>query len=501
MADIKKVIEEVMSLRAKKLRFASMYENGKFKPVSSYKMVYDAPQNQLETIYYWFLDFITNNINCTAEKIVDNFTSSPGSGHFAEMGQRATRMQEEGMKILGGLNQVIKSALNLVYDLKEFRMRLRHYDDYHSTDKRIKEAATLALKQVWLDSVDLPKRQTGSIHQMAAQLGYTTLREAFMIADTLEQVDKMAKDEDAAINEQVMRIVKARLKEFLDWTEYSERELRKRYSIEKSYLKSQVGTIKLYNGWVKPYLKAAEELRQKGFDNDAALVNAFSTTMFQLTLLVTGKKSYSSKNRKYHSIILVDFKYRGHLLQRANQKGDYAPAVGGRVDVTFDSYSLNNEEIKLIKDKLAEADLKDSLTLEGDYATEAIEELEQDLREFLGEEEVDKIQKVKKEEKKKNVDDINPFSALFDIFSGNWKKSTSQTPIKIIETKQIKSDNWKEKVYRGKAAEDAARSVYLVYDIYKKAHGMASTPQPFNNEGNIEDPETGLSEIWGIGQE
>ncbi len=162
--------------------------------------------------------------------------------------------------------------------------------------------------------------------------------------------------------------------------------------------------------------KSGRRITTKGFDNDAALVNAFSTTMFQLTLLATGEKSYSSKKRKYHSILIVDFKYRGHLLQRANQKGDYAPAVGGKVDVTFDSYSLNNQEIELIKKKLAEADLKDSLTLEGDYATEAIEELEKDLREFLGEEEVDKIQKVKKEKRKKNVDDINPFSALLISF-------------------------------------------------------------------------------------
>ena len=498
MADIKKVIEEVMSARAKKLRFASMSEHGKFKPVSSYKMVYDAPQNQLETIYYWILDFINNNIPYSAEKIVDNFTSSPGSGHFAEMGQRATRMQEEGMKILGGLNQVIKSALNLVYDLKEFKMRLKHYDDYHSKDKRMQEGATLALKQIWLDSVDLPKRQTGSIHQMAAQLGYTTLREAFMIADTLEQVDKLAKDENGAINEQVMRIVKARLKEFLDWTEYSEKELRKRYNIEKSYLKSQVGTIKLYNAWVKPYLKAAEELRQKGFDNNAALVNAFSTSMFQLTLLATGKKAYEAKKRKYYSIIVVDFKYRGHLLQRANQKGDYAPGVSGRVDVSFDSYSLNNQEIELVKKKLTQSDLEDSLTLEGDYATDAIKELEEDLREFLGDDDVDKIQKVKKEEKKKNVDDINPFVALFSLFSGSTEKKVGKNK-EVTDAKQIKSDNWTEKQLRIKAATDASKFVYLIYDIYKKAHGMASSPEAFENFGNL--PETGamptyFSDVW-----
>ena len=61
------------------------------------------------------------------------------------------------MKILGGLNQVVKSALNLISDLKEFEMRLEHYDDSKSEDKEKKEAGMLALQQIWLDNVDLKK--------------------------------------------------------------------------------------------------------------------------------------------------------------------------------------------------------------------------------------------------------------------------------------------------------------------------------------------------------
>src|SRR5690606_6520257 len=101
-------------------------------------------------------------------KITDNFMSSPGSGHFSDIGQRVTKMQEEGMKILGGLNQVIKSSLNLIYDLKDFKQRLQHYEDANSKDSKIKESGNLALKQIWLDSVDLQKRGRGSIHQMTA---------------------------------------------------------------------------------------------------------------------------------------------------------------------------------------------------------------------------------------------------------------------------------------------------------------------------------------------
>jgi hypothetical protein len=512
MADIKKVIEEVMTgVHSKgaliKMRMGEFgpFDEGstwaekqdykrsssfKFKPVASYNMVYDAPQNQLEPIYYWILDFLNNMMK--VKKITDNFTSSPGSGHFAEMGQRATRLQDEGMKIIGILNQTVRSALNLVYDLKEFRMRIQNYDDLHSDDKKLSEGAMLALKQVWLDSVDMPKRQTGSIHQMTAQLGYTTLRDVFMIADDLDSVDKLAKDDEGPINEQVVRIVKPRLKEFFDWLKYSESELRKRYSIEKSYLKSQIGTIKLYNGWVKPYLTAVEELRQKGFDDDAALVNAFSTSMFQLTLMGTGRGG-KSKKREYSSIVIVDFRYRGHLLQRANQRGDYAAAVGGRVEMTFDCYALNNEELELIEKKMTESNMKDALTIEGDYATESIDELEKDLREFLEEEDVDKmLKKEKKKEKKKNVDDINPFSALLDIFNlargRGGKVEKKDGKVVINDVKDIKTDNWKEKQLRMSTATGASKSLYTVYDVYKKAHGMASTPTEFLNAGGPVDP-------------
>jgi hypothetical protein len=72
-----------------------------------------------------------------------------------------------------------------------------------------------------------------------------------MAANTLNE----AKSID--INERVRKILMARLDEFLEWEKRSESELTRRYNIQKTYLKSQVDTLKLYTRWVKPYLKAA----------------------------------------------------------------------------------------------------------------------------------------------------------------------------------------------------------------------------------------------------
>jgi len=243
----------------------------------------------LEPIYYWVLDFMAQVGWGGPQKTIDNFMASPGSGQFSEMNMKATKMQEEGMKILGGMNQIIKSILNLIYDLKEFEMRLAHYDDAKAGDVKTKEGGMLALKQIWLDNVDI-KKGRGAIHQMASmEMGFSTLREAFMMADGPEGARKMNSEDVKAggsglINDSVMRILIPRLVEFDKWVDYSEAELTKRFSIEKNYLKSQVETVKLYSQWMKPYLVAAEKLRQQGFEKDAALVNAFSTTMFELQL-------------------------------------------------------------------------------------------------------------------------------------------------------------------------------------------------------------------------
>ena len=490
MADIRDVIKDIVP-KQDKLKWG--------KPISSYKLTFDSQQAKLEPIYYWILDFI-NDMGWKTEKITDNFMSSPGSGHFFEMGGKETQMQKQAIETLGALNTIIKSALNLIYDLKEFKIKLEHYDDAKSKDENKMQEGNLALKQIWLDNVDM-KRQRGSIHGLATEIGFTTIREIFMLADSVEDLKKMNDEKGGGIiNDSVMRVLIPRVGEFLKWKDYSEKELRKRMSIEKSYLKSQIETIKLYSAWMRPYLKAAEQLRQKGFDNDAALVNAFSTTMFELTLLSTkdigstkdienGEERFGDYElkRKYHPVLIVGLKYRGRVSQRVTQRGDYDFAMGGRVDMTFDSYSLNEDELRIVKDKFSNEDIGDSISLSGDVAAEALKDLKEDLDYFLKDDKGD--EKKEKAEKKRN--DINPFEVLFRGFKKKKKKKEKEEERKIMDMKDIKRDNFVEKVVRAEASEEASDALYAVYDIYKKAHGMASAP---GSEGFINADEDKLEE-------
>ena len=484
--DLREAIGKVMMdvHRTGGLAGMGMDEKGK---VSSHVLSFDSQQNQLEPIYYWILDFAAQIGWGGMQKTIDNFMASPGSGQFSEMNMKATKMQEEGMKILGGMNQIVKSILNLIYDLKEFELRLASYDAYNSKDK--KEEGTLALKQIWLDNVDM-KKGRGAIHSMAsAEMGFSTLREAFMMANSVEDVKKMNRDDKASggsgglINESVMRILIPRIEEFNQWVKYSESELRKRFSIEKNYLKSQVETVKLYSAWMKPYLEAAEKLRQQGFEKDAALVNAFSTSMFELQLFGAKKvdipNSYNAR-RRYNKVIIITMKYRGHVSQRVTQKGDYGFGQGGVVDIWFDSYALNDEELAAAKKFCDKSDLEKSMEFSMDVAGDALKELKSDLDYFLKSpeerERIDFETKKKQLENGKGNDlDINPFSALFGTFFSK-KKDAKKGGVVFVEAKDIKGDNFFEKKMRADAISGAASTLYTIYDVYKKAHRMASAP-------------------------
>jgi len=449
----------------------------KMKPKSPLNLNFDSEQAQIEPIYYWILDFVQDR-KWETEKIVDNFMSSPGSGNFAEMGQRATKMQEEGMKILGGINQIVKSILSLVYDLKEFEIRLKHYDDYFSEDKGEQEKGMLALKNIWLDNVDM-KRGNGAINVLATQMGFATLRDLFYIIKDEEELKKISNDKDGLANTQIQRILTPRLDDFWKWIKYSHKELKNRMSIEKNYLKSQVETIKLYSSWLTPYLNAAEELRQKGFTGNAALVGAFSTSMFELKLFSKKKerlperfKEYKLK-REYYSCVIIGLKFRGHVSQRVTQQGDYGFVRGGRVDMTFEAYAMNDDEISLLKKEMEMESVSDSMKFSTDVAKDALEDLREDIEHFLNDD------KEEEKDKKKKSDDINPFMAIFSGLSLSKKEKSKK---EISSLKDIKKDNFIEKELRKIALDDAIDGSYSVYDIYKKAHGMASTYISFDNK-------------------
>jgi len=441
----------------------------KIKPGREHEIVYDSPSETLEPVYFWFLNFMNNLFDSNVEKITDNFSSSPGSGHFSEQSQKKTILQEQAMKTLGGINQVIRTIINIVYDLKDFEIRLKHYDAANSDNKDEKENGMLALKQIWMDNVDI-KRGVGSINQMTqGNLQFVTLRDAFMAVKDVKDVDKLD------LNDRVKRILKPRMVEFFEWKKLSEQELRKRFNIEKNYLKSQVNTLKLYSRWLKPYLKAATELEMSQ-NKRPELVTIFNTLVLQLTLLAKREikiedkllsadlpKGIKKPKRKYYSVILIDLNFVGIPQKPSGQHY----AFGGRVDVIFKSYAMNEEELKAFNQELEKDEVNEVMKLIEGSTTESLDELQNDIDYFIG--------KDKKEEKKPV--DINPFNALFSLFKKKEKKKDKEEKIEI---RKIKRDSYSESLVRKLADRESAENCFTIFDVYKKAHGMAAHDNPYD---------------------
>jgi hypothetical protein len=441
-------------------------------PIEQHVLVYDAFSQSLEPVYFWILDYVYANFG-KADKLVDNFISSAGSGFFAEMQGRATRMQEEAMKMMQTAGVLTKSIIQIIYDLKEFKLRLKQYEDLRSSDEKVRAAAKLSLKQIWIDNVDL-RRGNASIAGLSQNFDYVTLRDAFFVADSLEDVKNLD------LNDRVKRILEQRISEYLKWVEESERELTKRYEIERSYLRSQVNSLKLYARWAKPYFKAAKQLEQNA-GYDANIVNSFNTAVFELVLLAQGKydpkkdvamnelpKSVlSEKVRKYSDLILIEFKFRS-IPDRTDQKGGYS--FRGRVEVTFTGFALNDEELKTLKAEIEKDDFGDVFQMIEGATTESLERLREDIEEFLSDAKEISWSSPSKDEKKS--EDVNPFSALFAF--EKKEETVDKSP------GNIKKDSFWESVLRSQAILSAKFNCRKLYDTYKKAHDMPAFPPTIN---------------------
>jgi len=475
MGEIQTISEMIMEI--------SPYYQKKGKSEGEYVLVYDSMSETLEPVYFFILDLISEK-GYDPEKLIDNFSASPGSGYFSEMGQRVTIMQQQGAKILADVNTVLRSVLNVIYDLKEFRIRLQSYEDLHSKEEGLAEASKLALKQIWLDKVDFQKGNSGIKAMSLGQAGFQTLLDAFLAVSDIKDV------KNVDLNERVKRIVSSRIVEFNAWVNQSEKELVKRYELERTYLKSQVNSLKLYTRWAKPYLIAATRLQNIDRAHDPHLVNTFNTQILELTIM--GKKELDVKEaaiykklpldfakpsmlkkitkRKYYSILLIDFKFRG-IPQKVVQQQHFT--LGGRVEVTFAGYVLNEDEIAALYQKLDKSDIEDALQLVEGATSESLEHMQEEINFFLEEDAPEKnpIQKVREQS--------NPFLALI----GGYSDSDNQTISGVVggnklgskEPIIVRKDNWIEREhFRKVAGADAEEMAYTTFDVYKKAHGMPS---------------------------
>lgn len=488
-------------------------------PANVFKLSYSSSAESMEPVYFWLLDFMDGTLGGNVEKISDTFQSTVGSGHFSELMGKATRMQEEGMKVMQTIGVLIKSVINIIYDLKQFEIRLHDYDVANGKDKKAnKDSGILALKQTWLDNVDI-KRGNSSMKAMtfSQQGAFVTLLNAFFMVNSEEDIKK------ADLNEIVKRLLSQRLQEFLEWKKYSELELKKRYDIERHWLKSQVESLKLYSRWATPYFEAAETLRMNQDRTSPDLVNAFNSIVMKLVLFKKDpinientvndrdwttkiprsliKLTETGKIRKFFACNIIEFRFRGI----PTREGQHY-AFGGRTDVAMRSFGLNEEEVELFKDKLKESELNTALKLAQSVTQDSLKEIEKDIEYFT--KTVD--ERDKSEEKEENKSDVNPFSALLGLGT-LWGNTSDKKPekkedkealkkkekLEKLKKNGVKPDNYYEKVVRNLAELKAKKTAFALYDVYKKSHGMGSIPiHDYTEPFRMKDVEVGFTDLF-----
>lgn len=443
---------------------------------ATYEIMYDSLSEGIEPIYFWVLDFLSSDepsgLNYSVTKTQEGFDASAASSYFGDIGSRQSVMQDRAMRMLQLINTIIRSIINLIYDLKEFDIRLDHYEKLEKGSKDDKDAAQLAIKSMWMDQVDI-KKGRGAINLMVQQLGFATLRDAFMFAKSQEDVNSLD------LNKRVKGILARKLQEYEQWKKYSEIELKKRRNIEKAYLKSQVESLKLYTKWAKPYLKAAQKLGFRDF-NSPHIVSAFNNMEMELSLF--GKKEvrpsqvferYSSLklDQKYYACIEVHFRFRS-IPQSVRSAGSTQYIHTGTTSITFNAYAFSDEELSEIEKQ----ELYEDMDIVENLTDVSLKELQEELDFYLKDKDKEQEQqkeaeKLKKKNKRKEIlkspfgrlpegfrDMVEPIGKAvknFPLFSGGAKGYTSSLVL-------------------DKAKETALKSIIVMYDVYKKAHGMLS---------------------------
>ncbi len=431
-----------------------------------YHIIYDTFSNTLEPVYFWTLDFLRaddpSGLGFEVDKVTEEFEASSGGGFFGELGSKASVMQDRAMKILETVNAVLRTIINLIYDLKEFDMRLQAYDSIKSKDKNTKLEGEYSLRGIWMDQVDV-KTGLGSINQLTrGDLNFVTLRDAFMQATSSKDVDRMD------LNKRVKTIIKKKFGEYNAWKEASERELRKRHDIEKNYLRAQVDSLKLYTTWARPYLRAAQKLGMKEFKTKAGLpspdmVTTFDSMQMELKLMAKKKISPDSVHpsfkkfkfsKDYYMCLEAEFQYRtAPQVVRQGQSQHFAHM--GTIDVFFRAYVFDQADL----DDIYAQEVYENMAMVEELTEFSLEKLQADLDEYIYPE---KKKEGEKEEDffvslKKGFKGLGEFGNILGSFvPGSEKKAGS------FEEKKVLSE-----------AQSVAKSrCFTLYDVFKKAHRM-----------------------------
>ena len=454
------------------------------EPHKKYRLVYESFSLSMEETYFWILNQLKYDLSFPdVDKITDIFSSSENSSFFGQSAQRLGIQQDKIQTILATTGKMAKDLFALVRELRVLDERL---DAYKIWDTEKSKAADVTLKEIFINFVENQGGQmkTSSVYGLAQTLGYATLPDWFFNTRVYNKDDIDRIVDSLTTNNNVKNVLRRKLFEFIVWKERTHKELVNRRRFNLHYLRQHWAIIKMYMGWLKPYLRNAKRLTMNEEQIlGPEIVSAFETAALEIEILAYDK---ASAEKGATQCIIVTFKYfvKPSLSYQQPESYQRGAIHVGKVDIAMRSYGWGIEEINTYK-KYREQEELALLGIIDDSLKAAMDALSEDLEKYLaeaGEEEFKKklegekqkdtrtpIQKwfgmrvVEKREKAAEMNALEPFVAVFNGFGeiiGAFLPST------VVAKGKPKSGGGKEK------AKDASKTMYTLLRNYKKSHQL-----------------------------
>lgn len=182
---------------------------------------------------------------------------------------RRKNLEDRVMQILGAVNQVLKSIINIIYELKEIDRNLEFYYKSRSPDKNVAQAAEQEIKRMFIDNVDSRKGGASllslsrSANQNPAGPGYVDIVSVFYAINSLADVEKLNR------NEMYKNILRNRRLEYDDWKKMNETDLKTRRNLLLQYLESQAASFEFYKKTAYQDLVILRRMSLKGVSKGA----------------------------------------------------------------------------------------------------------------------------------------------------------------------------------------------------------------------------------------
>lgn len=458
-------------------------------PYSRFRLLVEKPDQNIEETYYWFLNFLRNDMHFSQiDKIYDVFSASESSALWGNIGQRQSIQQDRASQYLKGIGELVRTLFQIVRELRILDERLEPYAKWETN-----KSADITLKGIFASLVEGGGNNPDSIYSLAQKMGFTVLPDLFMNTHVyeLDDIDKVV-DEGSAkeFNNVLKTVLKRKLFGYINWKKKTETEFKARRKFQLQYLRQHWSTIQLYMTWVKPYLRANKRLsaRQSHIES-AEFIGAFDTSRIEIEVLAK-RPLKMSKDNKHYSCVLATFSFMSK--PKMSYKPEMQQQVVGHIgscEITLRSYGWHEEDVKAYKKMRQEEDLE-LLKLADEHVGNAFDALKEELQKYLDEaensdpteankrkekeaEEYAKAAKELKDSKKFGL--IEPFTSIGggilelgkSFFAKNEIKEDKAKTNEISKAGEVPDESKKKK-----AAEDASLKIWLTYNIYKKTHGL-----------------------------